>query len=93
MKKETRGCKPYHRKNSKTTKVLKHLINGGTINSIKAFNHFNTTRLSAVIKCLRNTGYVIETYYKPNSKLGNYRMNYDDDGNNIKLWDKLCHRK
>ena len=74
MKKETRGCKPHHRKGSKTTRILKHLINGNTINSVDAFNDFNTTRLSSVIKCLRNNGYYIETFYKPNSRLGNYRM-------------------
>ena len=91
MKKETRGVKPHHKKKSKTTKILKHLINGGTINSVQAFNEFNTTRLSSVIKCLRNMGYIIETYYKPNSKLGNYKMNYSDDGINVKLWDKLYH--
>ena len=92
MKKETRGCKPHHKKDSKTTKILKHLINGNTINSVKAFNSFNTTRLSAVIKVLRNSGYVIETFYKPNSKLGNYRMNNEDDGINVKLWEKLYDR-
>lgn len=37
-------------------------------------------------------GYIIETFYKPNSKLGHYRMNHSDDGINIKLWDKLYHR-
>ena len=59
-----------HNKNSKATKILKHLINGNTINSVKAFNDFNTTRLSSVIKCLRDMGYNIETFYKPNSILG-----------------------
>tara|TARA_R110000824_G_scaffold180413_1_gene360874 strand:+ start:71 stop:343 length:273 start_codon:yes stop_codon:yes gene_type:complete len=63
-----------HQKNSKSTKILKHLINGNTIDSIEAFNDFNTTRLSSVIKCLRNNGYYIETFYKPYSRLGNYRM-------------------
>tara|TARA_R110002012_G_scaffold311175_1_gene520486 strand:+ start:87 stop:368 length:282 start_codon:yes stop_codon:yes gene_type:complete len=92
MKKETRGCKPHHRKGSKTTRILKHLINGNTINSVKAFNNFNTTRLSSVIKCLRDMGYNIETFYKPNSKLGNYRMNSIDDGINVKLWEKLYNR-
>ena len=68
-----------HKKDSKTTKILKHLINGNTINSVKAFNDFNTTRLSSVIKCLRDMGYNIETFYKPNSILGNYRMSWKDN--------------
>ncbi len=92
MKKEKRGVKPHHKKDSKTTRILKHLINGKTINSVLAFTDFNTTRLSSVIKCLRDMGYIIETFYKPNSKLGHYRMNHSDDGINIKLWDKLYHR-
>ena len=49
-----------HRKDSKTTRILKYLMNGHTINSVKAFNHFETTRLSSVIKCLRDMGYNIE---------------------------------
>ena len=68
-----------HRKDSKTTRILKYLMNGHTINSVKAFNHFETTRLSAVIKSLRDMGYNIETFYKPNSILGNYRMSYKDN--------------
>ena len=75
-----------HRKNSKTTKILKHLLEGNSINSVDAFNKFNTTRLSSVIKCLRNSGYVIETYYKPNSILGNYRM--DNYNNNHTIWEQ-----
>tara|TARA_R100000808_G_scaffold8211_1_gene23307 strand:- start:555 stop:800 length:246 start_codon:yes stop_codon:yes gene_type:complete len=74
-----------HRKNSKTTRILKHLLEGNSINSVDAFEKFNTTRLSSVIKHLRDAGYDIETYYKANSILGNYRMdNYNNDNN--KLW-------
>ena len=64
-----------HRKNSKTTRILKHLLEGNSINSVDAFEKFNTTRLSSVIKHLRDAGYDIETYYKSNSILGNYNMN------------------
>ncbi len=63
-----------HNKGSKSTRILKHLLGGNTINSVEAFNNFSTTRLSSVIKCLRDSGYLIETFYKPNSRLGNYRM-------------------
>ena len=63
-----------HRKNSKTTRILKHLLEGNSINSVDAFEKFNTTRLSSVIKHLRNAGYDIETYYRANSILGNYKI-------------------
>ena len=63
-----------HRKNSKTTKILKHLLEGNSINSVDAFEKFNTTRLSSVIKHLRNAGYDIKTYYRENSILGNYKI-------------------
>ena len=86
--------KSFHRKNSKTTKILKHLLNGKVINSVMAFNDFNTTRLSSVIKCLRDSGYVIRTFYKPNSILGNYEMIYVNGWDtNRELWNKRNHIK
>ena len=63
----------YHNKNSKSTAILEYLIEGNSINSVISFKHFNTTRLSAVIKYLRDVGYHIDTYYIPNSRLGNYK--------------------
>ena len=63
-----------HRKDSKTTRILKHLLEGNSINSVDAFEKFNTTRLSSVIKHLRNAGYDIKTYYRENSILGNYKI-------------------
>ena len=63
-----------HRKNSKTTRILKHLLEGNSINSVDAFEKFNTTRLYSVIKHLRNAGYDIKTYYRENSILGNYKI-------------------
>ena len=87
-----RGTKPHHNPRSKSTRILKHLVQGRSLNSVDAFTQFNTTRLSAVIKNFRDLGYIIETNYKPNSKLAIYSMNYDDDGINVKLWEKLYDR-
>ena len=86
-----RGTKPHHNPNSKSTRILKHLIQGKSLNSVDAFTKFSTTRLSAVIKNFRSLGYLIETNYKPNSKLAIYSMNFDDDGVNVKLWDDRYH--
>ena len=63
----------YHNKNSKSTAILEYLIEGNSINSIISFNEFNTTRLSSVIKYLRDSGYHIDTFYIPNSRLGQYK--------------------
>ena len=82
--------KGYHRENSKTTKILKHLLYGGTINNVKAFTDFNTTRLSSVIKSLRDMGYFIETYYKPNSILANYKSEYGYKIKNKALFKRKC---
>tara|TARA_Y100000593_G_scaffold32119_1_gene63316 strand:- start:9306 stop:9599 length:294 start_codon:yes stop_codon:yes gene_type:complete len=87
-----RGTKPHHNPKSKSTKILKHLISGKSLTSVDAFVNFNTTRLSAVIKCFRDLGYIIETNYKDGSKLGIYSMNPDDDGINVKLWDERFHQ-
>ena len=65
--------KRYHNKNSKSTAILEYLIEGNSINSVISFNKFNTTRLSSVIKYLRDVGYHIDTYYIPNSRLGQYK--------------------
>ena len=82
--------KGYHKENSKTTKILKHLLCGGTINNVKAFTDFNTTRLSSVIKSLRDMGYFIETYYKPNSILANYKSAYGYRTSNKVLFKGKC---
>ena len=63
----------YHNKNSKSTAILEYLIEGNYINSIISFKEFNTTRLSSVIKYLRDSGYHIDTFYIPNSRLGQYK--------------------
>ena len=65
--------KRYHNKDSKATAILEYLIEGNSINSIISFTEFNTTRLSSVIKYLRGVGYHIDTYYIPNSRLGQYK--------------------
>lgn len=87
-----RGTKAHHNPKSKSTKILKHLIQGNSLTSVDAFKRFNTTRLSAVIKFFRDLGYIIETNYKPNSKLGIYSMNPNDDGVNCLLWEKRYHQ-
>ena len=79
-----------HRKNSKTTRILKHLLEGNSINSVDAFEKFNTTRLSSVIKSLRDMGYFIETYYKPNSILANYKSEYGYKIKNKALFKRKC---
>ena len=63
----------YHNKNSKSTAILEYLIEGNSINSVISFKEFNTTRLSSVIKYLRDSGYHIDTFYIPNSRLGQYK--------------------
>ena len=65
--------KRYHNKDTKATAILEYLIEGNSINSIISFKEFNTTRLSSVIKYLRGGGYHIDTYYIPNSRLGQYK--------------------
>ena len=69
----TMRTKRYHNKNSKSTAILEYLIEGNSINSVISFKQFNTTRLSSVIKYLRSVGYHIDTYYIPNSRLGQYK--------------------
>tara|TARA_Y100000401_G_C8297313_1_gene212056 strand:- start:337 stop:588 length:252 start_codon:yes stop_codon:yes gene_type:complete len=77
-----------HRKNSKTTRILKHLLEGNSINSVDAFEKFNTTRLSSVIKHLRDSGYKISTYYRENSILGFYKMISGNRFDNQDLFNK-----
>ena len=90
--KKKRGTKPHHHPKSKSTRILKHLIQGRTLNSVEAFQLYGSTRLAAVIKIFRNLGYIIETNYRPNSKLAFYSVNPKDDGVNVKLWDERYHR-
>ena len=77
-----------HRKDSKTTRILKHLLEGNSINSVDAFEKFNTTRLSSVIKHLRNAGYDIKTYYRENSILGFYKIITGSKSYNKDLFNK-----
>ena len=53
------------KKDTKTRKILQHLIDKGSISSMDAFRLYNATRLSAVIYVLKNThGIDIETVDK-----------------------------
>ena len=46
---------------NKTTEVLKHLKEHGSITSLEAFNLYGATRLSAIIFNLKKKGYDITT--------------------------------
>lgn len=48
-------------KANKTTKVLEHLKQYGSITSLEAIEKYSATRLSAIIYNLRKKGYDIET--------------------------------
>ena len=68
----------YH-KNSTTTKVLQHLMKGKTLTQLQATppSKFNTIRLGAIIKVLRDRGHhiITETVRLENGKwYGKYRM-------------------
>ena len=68
----------YH-KNSTTTKVLEHLMEGKTLTQLEAMppSKFNTIRLGAIIKVLRDRGHniITETVRLENGKsYGKYRM-------------------
>ena len=82
--------KCFHQKKSKQVAILRHLLNGDTINSVEAFRFFNTTRLSSSIKSLRNMGYKITTYFEENSKLGTYTMVIGNLIDNKELYKSRC---
>tara|TARA_R100000781_G_scaffold41254_1_gene28452 strand:+ start:290 stop:508 length:219 start_codon:yes stop_codon:yes gene_type:complete len=68
-----------YRKNSSTSKVLKHLMEGNTLSQLEAMppSKFNTIRLGAIIKVLRDRGHdiITETVRLENGKsYGRYRM-------------------
>ena len=46
---------------NKTTAVLRHLMDNGSITSMDAIERYGATRLSAIIFNLRRRGYDIET--------------------------------
>lgn len=53
------------KKDTKTRRILQHLIDHESISSMEAFRLYNATRLSAVIYVLKNThGIEIETVDK-----------------------------
>ena len=53
----------YFQKGSKTLMILKHLQSGGQLSQLDCYppSKFNTIRLGAIIKQLRNQGYDIKT--------------------------------
>ena len=62
----------YFLKNSKTEKVLKHLQSGKTLSQLQCYppSKFNTIRLGALIKELRDRGYNINTTIVKNKLTG-----------------------
>ena len=82
--------KCFHQKKSKQVAILRHLLNGDTINSVEAFRFFNTTRLSSSIKSLRDMGYKITAYFEENSKLGTYTMVSGNLIDNKELYKSRC---
>ena len=80
----TKDGKPYKHnyflKNSKTEKILRHLESGKTLSQLQCYppSKFNTIRLGAIIKELRDRGHKINMEMKYNkttgSKYGVYSM-------------------
>lgn len=66
------------KKDTKTRKVLQHLIDNEGITSMDAFALYNATRLSAIIFCLKhNYGLEIETVdkvTKDGTRYAEYRL-------------------
>ena len=62
----------YFCKNSKIEKVLRHLESGKTLSQLQCYppSKFNTIRLGALIKELRDRGYEITTEMKYNKTTG-----------------------
>lgn len=66
------------KKDTKTRKILQHLIDKGSISSLEAFELYRATRLSAIIFVLKNTyGIEIETVdmnAKDGTRYAQYRL-------------------
>ncbi len=62
----------YFQKNSKTKLILDHLESGKTLSQLQCYppSKFNTIRLSAIIKELRDRGYNINMEMKYNTRTG-----------------------
>lgn len=67
----------FMREGSKTSKILRHLLNGGKLTQLDCYppSKFNTIRLGAIIKDLRDRGYDIKTELISN-KSGNKHARY-----------------
>lgn len=48
-----------HKENTDSRKVLDHLMAGGSITNLKAFEKWQMTRLGAVVCALRDSGHII----------------------------------
>lgn len=66
------------KKDTKTRKILKHLIDHESISSMEAFERYRATRLSAVIYVLKNTHGInimtIEKVGKDGTRYAEYRL-------------------
>jgi hypothetical protein len=71
-------------KQSKKSKILNHLKTYRSITSWEAIGKYRATRLSAIIKDLRNEGYHIDTIMQSNGET-RYAMYVlvDDDGPDV----------
>lgn len=61
---------------NKTTAVLKHLRDNGSITSMDAIERYGATRLSAIIFNLRRRGYDIETVTMAMTDRYGHAVNY-----------------
>ena len=68
----------YFKPGSKSHKILQHLQGGGTLTQLDCYppSKFNTIRLGAIIKDLRDRGYKIETELIANKGNGKHARYY-----------------
>ena len=71
----------YFTSGSKTKLILEHLQSGKTLSQLQCYppSKFNTIRLGAIIKVLRERGYNIATEMKYNSRTGSKHGVYSMD--------------
>ena len=73
-------------RNSKSQKVMMHLLKGKTLNQAQAAKHFGAWRLSAIIFNLRKKGFEIHTHQNTRGiykGFGAYKMLKTPDGKRI----------
>ena len=70
----------FFKKGSKSSMILEHLQNGGKLTQLDCYppSKFNTIRLGAIIKDLRDRGYNIKTELIANKGSGKHAKYYMD---------------